>query len=115
MAALKERLSAATFAAWVAPARPIDGAPLPPPDEQRPQGEREQVAPARPVDGESLPPAAPPPAAGPGEAGNPAEGRQQTLAIQLPSAYALERWRRPPIAPALAEAAAALGITVTLQ
>ena len=75
MAALKERLSAATYAAWVAPARPAE--------------------------------AEPPPA---GEA-----SERQALAVQLPSAFALDRWRRPPIAPALAEAAASLGIAVTLR
>jgi hypothetical protein len=32
----------------------------------------------------------------------------------VPSAFALDRWHRPPIAPALQDAAAELGIIVTL-
>ena len=39
----------------------------------------------------------------------------RSLTVALPSAFALDRWRRPPIAPALAEAAAALGLAVSLQ
>ena len=69
-AALRERLSGATYAAWVVPVIPAltegtDGA--------------------------------------------------KALTLRLPSAFALDRWRRPPIAPALAEAAATLGLDVTLE
>jgi hypothetical protein len=35
--------------------------------------------------------------------------------VLVPSAFALDRWRRPPLAPALREAAAALGVTVVLE
>jgi hypothetical protein len=33
----------------------------------------------------------------------------------VPNAFALDRWYRPPIAPALQEAATALDVEVTLQ
>ena len=72
-AALKERLSAATYAAWVRPAVPAAG-----------------------------------------EEG--AEGSAETrLTVLLPSAYALDRWRRPPLAGALQAAAGALGLEVVLE
>jgi hypothetical protein len=44
----------------------------------------------------------------------PAGGRQR-LTVLLPTPFALERWRRPPIAEALAGAAAALGIDVEVK
>jgi hypothetical protein len=72
-AALKARLSAATYAAWVRPAAP---------------------------------------ASGEGETAGSAETR---LTVLLPSAYALDRWRRPPLAGALQEAAGALGLNVVLE
>jgi hypothetical protein len=78
-AALKERLSAATYAAWILPAHP-----------QAPEG------PPRPW--------------GPGGG-----SERRTLTLLLPSAFALDRWRRPPIAPALAAAAASLDVSVTLD
>jgi hypothetical protein len=62
-------LSGATYAAFVLPAKPVDGS----------------------------------------DAGG------RSLALALPSGFALDRWRRPPIAPALAEAAAELGIAVALE
>ncbi len=53
----------------------------------------------------------PPPS---GEEG--AEGNAETrLTVLLPSAYALDRWRRPPLAGALQEAAGALGLEVVLE
>jgi hypothetical protein len=71
--ALQQRLSAATYAAWVAPAQ-----------------------------------------AAPGD-GSAAAGGERRLTVILPTAFALDRWRRPPIAPALEEAAAALGMAITLE
>jgi hypothetical protein len=38
-----------------------------------------------------------------------------TITVKLPSTYALDRWHRPPISGALAQAAATLGLTVTLE
>jgi hypothetical protein len=67
-AALRDRLSGAAYAAWVAPIQAREDAE---------------------------------------------QGRALTLVV--PSAFALDRWHRPPIAPALAEAAAALGIMVRLD
>jgi hypothetical protein len=77
-AALKDRLSPATYAAWIAPARPQPAAT---------------------------------------DAGNVADEDQsrRTLTLIVPNAFALDRWHRPPIAPALQEAAAALNVEVTLQ
>jgi hypothetical protein len=77
-AALKERLSAASYAAWVLPAGPAGPA----------------------ADGES-----------PGSDAAP----DAPLVVLLPSAFALDRWRRPPLAPALRDAAASLGLTVVLE
>jgi hypothetical protein len=72
-AALKERLSAATYAAWVRPAVPASA-------EEGAEG-----------------------------------GAETRLTVLLPSAYALDRWRRPPLAGALQEAAGALGLDVALE
>jgi hypothetical protein len=73
MAGLRERVSPATFAAWVRPAVPASGA----------------------AGAEPGPPA--------------------SLTVVLPSAFALDRWRRPPIATALQQASVAAGITVVLE
>jgi len=70
--ALRERVSGATYAAWIAPARPL------------------------PVEGGT--------SAGEG-----------ALTLMLPTAFALDRWRREPIAVALREVSAAVGIQVTLE
>ncbi|MGH2356016.1 MAG: hypothetical protein ACRDJN_30790, partial [Chloroflexota bacterium] len=72
-AALKERLTAATYAAWILPACPVDT--------------------ASPDDAAERP----------------------TLTLQLPTAFALDRWRRPPISTALQAASASLNITVVLR
>lgn len=74
-AALKERLSPATYAAWIALAQPQPEA-----------------------------------AGGAALAGGP-----PALTLLLPNAFTLDRWHRPPIAPALKEAAAALGLAVKLE
>jgi hypothetical protein len=83
-AALKQRLSGATYAAWILPAQPLDPNP---------------GTPAEGADG----------------AGEPVAGQRTVVRLALPSAFALDRWRRPPVAPALAEAAAGLGIDVVLE
>jgi len=72
--ALRERVSGATYAAWIAPARPLA------------------------TEGETS-----------GQEG------VQTLTLVLPTAFALDRWRREPIAAALREASAAVGVRVTLE
>jgi len=77
-AALKERLSAATYAAWVASVRP----------EVRTDG---------------------------GQEGEGATESAERLVLVVPSAFALDRWRRPPIAPALEEAAGALGLAIAVE
>jgi hypothetical protein len=55
-----------------------------------------------------------------GEAAGGAEDKprgveQSTVTLVLPSAFAVERWRRPPINAALADAEAALGVRVALR
>jgi hypothetical protein len=42
-------------------------------------------------------------------------GAVRQLTVALPSSFVLDRWRRPPIAAALAEAAAELGLVVALE
>lgn len=79
MLALKERLSAATYAAWVLPAAPASPADTATPTPQE------------------------------------KTGTPTTMAVVLPSAFAIERWRRPPVSTALAEAATALHLSVVLQ
>jgi hypothetical protein len=74
--ALKERLSPATYAGWIAPARPLEA-----------DGTPEGAAADTPT----------------------------RLTIVLPNAFTLERWYRPPIAPALQEACAAANIAVDLK
>ena len=69
--ALRERVSGATYAAWIAPARPAAAAE-----------------------------------------GPEADG---ALTLVLPTAFALDRWRREPIAAALRDASAAVGVRVTLE
>jgi hypothetical protein len=71
--ALKERLTGATYAAWILPAQPV------------PQDDAEST------------------------------GETQILTLRLPNTFTLDRWRRPPIAPALAEASATLDIAVSLE
>jgi len=70
--ALRERVSGATYAAWIAPARPLS------------------IEDETPAD----------------------EG---ALTLVLPTAFALDRWWREPIAAALREASAAVGVRVTLE
>jgi hypothetical protein len=73
--ALKERLSPATYAAWIALAQPQPAA----------------------------------------DGGTAVAGEPAALTLLLPNAFTLDRWHRPPIAPALKEAAAALGLAVKLE
>ncbi len=89
-AALKARLSAATYAAWVAPVRP------------------EVRSAAAPEEGMAGSQAA-------AERGAGAGAGSASLVLVVPSAFALDRWRRPPIAPALEEAAGAMGVAVSVE
>ncbi len=108
-AALKIRLSAATYAAWVAPAEPAT-----PGISAGPAG---ATLAANPDKGGPVAPA--PPEAGAVETNESVAGQgagaPATLTVILPSAFALDRWRRPPLSTALQEAAPALNLSVILE
>ncbi|MBI3970200.1 MAG: replication initiator protein A [Chloroflexi bacterium] len=96
---LKARLSGATYASWVLPAYP---ARLKQVQSAKCKVQSEDTCEAHL-------------GIGLGDQARQENQADHPLTVVVPSAFALDRWRRPPIAPVLDEAAAALGMTVELR